>query len=156
MLIYELSQINNDIPKAEGISPRLASLLYARGARDREAMELFLHPGEGHDISMMQMFENSLHDFISADHQVRREPERITLNVADLLDDLIRQADELVGKPVALMTKDDKVKAIRYLSNSGALLITKSGDKIARHFGISKYTLYSYLDNSKTGGTNDL
>ena len=91
-----------------------------------------------------------------ADHQVRREPERITLNVADLLDDLIRQADELVGKPVALMTKDDKVKAIRYLSNSGALLITKSGDKIARHFGISKYTLYSYLDNSKTGGTNDL
>ena len=71
-------------------------------------------------------------------------------------DTLIRQADELVGKPVALMTKDDKVKAIRYLSNSGALLITKSGDKIAKHFGISKYTLYSYLDNSKTGGTNEL
>ena len=43
-----------------------------------------------------------------------------------------------------------------YLSNSGALLITKSGDKIAKHFGISKYTLYSYLDNSKTGGTNEL
>ena len=105
--------------------------------------------GINYDISMMQLFENSLHDFISADQQA-------TLNVADLLDDLIRQADELVGKPVALMTKDDKVKAIRYLSNSGALLITKSGDKIAKHFGISKYTLYSYLDNSKTGGTNEL
>ena len=112
--------------------------------------------GINYDISMMQLFENSLHDFISADLQASREPERITLNVADLLDDLIRQADELVGKPVALMTKDDKVKAIRYLSNSGALLITKSGDKIAKHFGISKYTLYSYLDNSKTGGTNEL
>ena len=104
--------------------------------------------GINYDISMMQLFENSLHDFISADQQASREPERITLNVADLLDDLIR--------PVALMTKDDKVKAIRYLSNSGALLITKSGDKIAKHFGISKYTLYSYLDNSKTGGTNEL
>ena len=76
----------------------------------------------------------------------------ITLNVADLLDDLIRQADALVGKPPALMTKDDKVRAIRYLSHSGALMITKSGDKIAKHFGISKYTLYSYLDNGKTGG----
>ena len=105
--------------------------------------------GINYDISMMQLFENSLHDFISADQQASREPERITLNVADLLDDLIRQADELVGKPVALMTKDDKVKAIRYLSNSGALLITKSGDKIANHFGISKYTLYSYIDESK-------
>ena len=112
--------------------------------------------GINYDISMMQLFENSLHDFISADQQASREPERITLNVADLLDDLIRQADELVGKPVALMTKDEKGKAIRYLSNSGALLITKSGDKIAKHFGISKYTLYSYLDNSKTGGTNEL
>ena len=69
---------------------------------------------------------------------------------------LPRRAGGLAGKPVALMTKDDKVKAIRYLSNSGALLITKSGDKIAKHFGISKYTLYSYLDNSKTGGTNEL
>ena len=79
-----------------------------------------------------------------------------TGKVTGILGINYRQADELVGKPVALMTKDDKVKAIRYLSNSGALLITKSGDKIAKHFGISKYTLYSYLDNSKTGGTNEL
>ena len=50
------------------------------------------------------------------------------------------------------MNKDDKVKAIRYLDKSGAMMITKSGDKIAKHFGISKYTLYSYLDNGKTGG----
>ena len=102
--------------------------------------------------SALQMFENALHEIISPDTQEQKEPERITLNVADLLDDLIRQADALVGKPPALMTKDDKVRAIRYLSHSGALMITKSGDKIAKHFGISKYTLYSYLDNGKTGG----
>ena len=34
---------------------------------------------------------------------------------------------------------------------TGAMLITKSGDKIAKFFGISKYTLYSYLDTSNTG-----
>ena len=95
---------------------------------------------------------------VSSDEQLTQElakenPNGYTIyNINDLLDDLIRQADELVGKPVALMTKDDKVKAIQYLNSSGALLITKSGDKIAKHFGISKYTLYSYLDNSKTGG----
>ena len=31
-----------------------------------------------------------------------------------------------------------------------------TGDKVCKYFGISKYTLYSYLDNSKTGGTNEL
>ena len=61
-------------------------------------------------------------------------------------------SDELIGKPVAIMTKDDKARADRFLSNSGAMMITKSGDKIAKHFGISKYTLYAYLDSSKTGG----
>ncbi len=108
--------------------------------------------GINFDISMMQMAQSTLGEFINPQNDARKEPERITLNVADLLDDLIRQADELIGKPVALMTKDDKARAIRYLSNSGALMITKSGDKIAKHFGISKYTLYSYLDSSKTGG----
>ena len=108
--------------------------------------------GINFDISMLQMAQKSLGDFISPQQTGQKEPERITLNVADLLDDLIRQADELIGKPVAIMTKDDKARAVRFLSNSGAMMITKSGDKIAKHFGISKYTLYSYLDSSKTGG----
>ncbi len=103
------------------------------------------------DISALAMAENTIHNLIQVDNVVRKEPERITLNVNDLLDDLIRQADEMIGKPVPLMTKEDKIRAVQFLNGNGAMLITKSGDKIARHFAISKYTLYSYLD-SKTGG----
>ena len=68
------------------------------------------------------------------------------MNVNDLLDELIAQSVALVGKPVALMNKEDKVRAIGFLSQNGAFLVTKSGDKIAKYFGISKYTLYSYID----------
>jgi predicted transcriptional regulator YheO len=32
---------------------------------------------------------------------------------------------------------------------NGAFLVTKSGDKVARYFGISKYTLYSYIDTKQ-------
>lgn len=103
------------------------------------------------DISTLAMAESTIRSLIQVDETERKEPERITLNVSDLLEDLIRQADEMIGKPVALMTKDDKVRAVQFLNSNGAMLITKSGDKIAKHFGISKYTLYSYLD-SKTGG----
>lgn len=49
------------------------------------------------------------------------------------------------------MNKDDKVRAIRFLNESGAFLVTKSGDKVAKYFGISKYTLYSYIDANKDG-----
>ena len=47
---------------------------------------------------------------------------------------------------MALMTKDEKISAIQFLNDSGAFLVTKSGDKVSSYFGISKFTLYSYLD----------
>ena len=66
-----------------------------------------------------------------------------------LLDELIEQSVKVVGKPVALMNKEDKVKAVQFLNETGAFLITKSGDRVCKFFGISKYTLYSYIDESK-------
>lgn len=78
-----------------------------------------------------------------------RQPQKITHNVNELLDLLIEQALNLVGKPVALMNKDDKVSVVQYLNNAGAFLITKSGDKVASLLGISKFTLYSYMDAGK-------
>lgn len=77
------------------------------------------------------------------------EPASIPLNVNDLLDELINQSIKLVGKPVAMMNKEDKIQAIRFLNDSGAFLITKSGDKVSSTFGISKFTLYSYMDAGK-------
>lgn len=46
MLIYEPTVCCTDIPQAEGISPRLAELLYARGAKTEAEMQRFLHPSE--------------------------------------------------------------------------------------------------------------
>ena len=107
------------------------------------------------DISTLAMAEQTLSDIISAKKPDHEEPARISRNVSELLDDLIEQSDRLVGKPVAMMNKDDKVRAIHFLNEHGAMLITKSGDRIANHFGISKYTLYSYLDVKTGGKTND-
>lgn len=101
------------------------------------------------DISALSMVERALGDFLAP--RSAKPPERIATNVTDLLEDLLEQSVQLIGKPVALMTKDDKARAVRFLSGKGALLITKSGDKIAKFFGISKFTLYSYLD-MKAGG----
>ena len=62
------------------------------------------------------------------------------------MDTLIDQSVALVGKPAALMNKEEKIRAIQFLNDAGAFLITKSGDKVSKYFGISKFTLYSYID----------
>lgn len=81
--------------------------------------------------------------------KTKKKSQEKSPNVNDLLDHLIEESVALVGKPVALMNKDDKVTAIQFLNDAGAFLITKSGDKVASYFGISKYTLYSYIDVNK-------
>ena len=99
-----------------------------------------------YDLTQMMMAQAAISTLVSNGHS--EEPQRIPTNVNELLDDLLEQSVRLVGKPVAMMNKEDKVKAIAFLNDAGAMLITKSGDKIAKHFGISKYTLYSYLDTN--------
>lgn len=101
-----------------------------------------------YDISLMLAASDYLQSFVgTAKEDTQAEP--ISLNVADLLDELISQSTRKIGKPVALMTKEDKVNFVRLLNEAGAFLITKSGPKVCEYLGISKYTLYSYLDEIK-------
>lgn len=100
-----------------------------------------------YDISGLMMSERSIHNIIDTEPQIdAKQPEQIVHNVNDLLDTLIEQSVALVGKPAALMNKEEKVTAIQFLNDAGAFLITKSGDKVSKYFGISKFTLYSYID----------
>ena len=121
-----------------------SSTIYIRD-ESGEAVGIF---SINYDITMMLAMEEGLKQFTAAE-QPAQGPEPIARNVSEVLEELIAQSVRLVGKPVALMTKEDKVKAIRFLSDAGAFLITKSGDKVCKFFGISKYTLYSYIDEAK-------
>jgi Uncharacterized protein conserved in bacteria len=121
-----------------------SSSIYIRNTKGKVSAILSVN----YDISKLLMVENAVSELVSTGEPQQSEPEKI-VNINDLLDDLIAQSVTLVGKPVALMNKDDKVKAIRFLNQNGAFLVTKSGDKVARYFGISKYTLYSYIDSKQ-------
>jgi len=100
-----------------------------------------------YDITTLIAAETTLQSLITVDKKDdEKEPDYIPQNINELLDDLIQESVKLVGKPVPLMTKDDKIKCIQFLNSKGAFLVTKSGDKVANFFNISKYTLYSYID----------
>ena len=62
---------------------------------------------------------------------------------------LLRECERYVGKPAALMTKDERIRAIGYLDRRGAFLISKSSERACEFFGISKYSFYSYLNEAK-------
>ena len=105
------------------------------------------------DITVMKAFTGALSSFI--DTATEPAPEPITKNIGDLLDDLFRECEQLVGKPAPLMSKEERIRAIGYLDERGAFLISKSSQKACEFFGISKYSFYSYLDEAKAARKSD-
>ena len=110
--------------------------------------------GINYDISKFISAESTLKEFTHLEDSYT-EPAEISRNVADLLDELLMQSEKLIGNPPALMSKDEKVRAIRYLNDNGAFLVTKSGPKVCEFYGISTYTLYSYLDEIKSSQVSE-
>lgn len=141
----------------DSLEDRLSYLTRTEDGKILKSSTMYIRNDEGkpiglfainYDITMMKMVEDTIQEFTRTDVG-SQAPQTITHNVNDLLEELIKQSAQLVGKPVALMTKDDKIKAIRFLNESGAFTIMKAGQRVCNFFGISKYTLYSYIDESK-------
>lgn len=129
-----------------------SSTMFVRGDNDTVEYIFSLN----YDITALLSIESAVHSLVTTqkEAQVREngrfeddsQPQPILHNVTDLLDSLIEQALTLVGKPVAAMNKEDKIKVVQFLNNAGAFLITKSGDRVASLLDISKFTLYNYMD----------
>ena len=51
--------------------------------------------------------------------------------------------------PLPLVVRNKQLVLLQSFRVKNAFLVTKSGDKIAKYFGISKYTLYSYIDKQQ-------
>lgn len=106
------------------------------------------------DVTNLIMAERTLAAFtnhsLHSPAKVDQVAEYFTGEVGNLLDQLIQDSIRHVGKPVINMTKEDKKRGIQYLDTRGTFLIKKSADKIAKYYDISKYTLYSYLEETRT------
>ncbi|MBQ9272735.1 MAG: transcriptional regulator [Mogibacterium sp.] len=146
------------LKESADVKDRIAYLAKTPDGRVLKSTTVFIRDGKGsvvgllginYDISMLVSVDDALREMIGQDRS-DSEPEAIVSSIADLLDELLEQSVKLVGKPTALMSKDEKIRAIRFLDENGAFLVTKSGPKVCQYFGISTYTLYSYLDEIRS------
>jgi len=97
------------------------------------------------DITDLVMAEKTIQKLISIP-EGEQPKETFANDVNVLLDALIAESVDYVGVPVAKMDKEQKVSGLKYLDRKGAFLIKKAGDKIAKEYNISKYTIYNYLE----------
>jgi len=70
-------------------------------------------------------------------------------NVEDVLSQLIEDAIRSTGKSASEFSREDKIAVISYLDARGAFLIRYSMEKVASLLGISKFSIYNYLNDMR-------
>ena len=71
--------------------------------------------------------------------------------VGDVMAHMIREALAEVGKPPKFMNRDERLQAVRLMHERGLFLIRGGVERAAAALGISRFTLYSYLKEIRTG-----
>ncbi len=97
------------------------------------------------DISNLMVADKTIRSLISNGDGVKEE-EFFVNDVNQLLDALLQKAQEEVGKPVSYMSREEKIRVVKFLDQKAAFLITKAGNRICQFLDISKFSLYAYLD----------
>lgn len=108
------------------------------------------------DRSRLRELETLVRGFVEAEVS---EPELAqateTANVDGLVSEIIQSGIASTGKPVPAMTREDKVEAVRHMNGRGLFLIRASVDLAAASLGVSRFTIYNYLDELKADGPNE-
>lgn len=123
----------------------ISSSVYFRNSEGKVIGSLCVN----YDVSDFIMAEGVLRSLTNS-QQNGSVKEVLVQDTYELFDYLLSEAQDFVGKPVALMTREDKLNFIKFLDEHGAFLIKKAGEQVCEYLGVSKYFLYSVLNESRS------
>ena len=103
-----------------------------------------------YDITSLMSFKKTLDEITEPDRKDTHN-EVFTSNVDELLDAMLQEAVHHTGKEIGELEKEDKVAIVHYLDGKGAFLIKKSAERVADFLGISRFTVYNYLNEGQQG-----
>jgi len=83
------------------------------------------------------------------------ETETFGTDIGEVLDAQIQAALSRTGKPLPSLSREDRVAVVRHLDEKGAFLVKRAADRIARSLGISRVTVYAYLEEARASGASN-
>jgi len=118
----------------------LAPILARAGGQVVEEAEAL--PG---DIPVEWDGEVALHVRIAAPSGA---PAAVPADLSDGLSRLIGEVETELGGRLAALPRADKQRAVRLLEERGAFEMRKSAETVAEALGVTRFTVYNYLNRS--------
>ncbi|HET7577874.1 MAG TPA: PAS domain-containing protein [Bacillales bacterium] len=104
------------------------------------------------DISLLIQLGGEISDFIQFDDE-KKKKENFYSTVQDVTEGMVHEVLQKFNKVPALLDTDEKIECVRKLENRGAFLIKGAVEYLADLLGVSKYTVYNYLQKIRTEAT---
>lgn len=133
--------INYTFESPNGKKIRSSSALIRNGNHDVVGMLCI-----NYDVTRYELMKESLESFWGTPEQdhVVEEPEQ---NVWEIIDDLILK---IIGSAeIKNLPRKRLIELVKFMDDKGIFLVKGAIDKVAELMGVSKVTIYSYLDEAK-------
>lgn len=101
------------------------------------------------DISEFTVMRNIINEFTFINDDVNfvsAEGSGTEDSINDVLARIVDKILETMGKPVAFLSKEEKVHIVQMLEGQGVFLVKGAIDYVAKVLCVSRYTIYNYLD----------
>ena len=103
------------------------------------------------DLTMFHATHAWLGSYLTAEARPVRadapQPAMDTL-MQEIIDDAVRR----FGKPVEMMKKDEKTQAVQAMLQRGLFIVKGGVERAAKALGVSRYTVYNYMDALRQRG----
>lgn len=112
--------------------------------------------GINFDITAFSMVNHLIREFIvtkDIEYIDKSFDESYANSIEEVFEHIIENTLKDIGVPVERMTRDEKVYFVKKLDEKGIFLIHGSIEKISERLGVSKQTIYNYLEENKKSNT---
>lgn len=99
------------------------------------------------DITAAQTMQTQLNQFLSTEEDEPEAEKDVDQNVMAVIDELILKIIGTVD--VKNLSRKKSVEIVKFMDEKGIFLVKGAMDKVAGMMGVSKVTIYSYLDEAK-------
>jgi predicted transcriptional regulator YheO len=141
----EIEDIPNYKTQAKNGAVMKSSTVFLRDSNENVIGALCMN----YDISQMLLFEADMKEFLSFDSNHHRS-ENFYSTVQDVIQDMVDQVLSGFMKTPTQLNLDEKIESVRLLEEKGAFLIKGSTEYLASVLGVSKFTIYNYLNKIRT------
>lgn len=100
------------------------------------------------DITALRTAEHVLHSITQYGSEAQYS-EHFSDDINEILDSILFECEREIGKSTAAMNKEEKVLLVQKMDTRGAFQIKKAASLIAKRLGVTRYTVYNYLNEAR-------